>query len=127
MAVSYALLGLLEQESPRHGYELKREYDALFSRTWPVKFAQVYATLARLERDGGVSLEGGEPGRGPERKLYAITDEGVSTLDGWLRKPAAAEAHVQSVLFMKVVLALLSGRPAKRVLDAQRAEHLKRI
>jgi DNA-binding PadR family transcriptional regulator len=127
VSVAYALLGLLEEESPRHGYDLKRQYDHLFSHTWPVKFAQVYATLGRLARDGRVTLEGEEPGRGPDRKLYAITDDGTSALDSWLFEPAPAEPHVQSVLFMKVVLALLSDRPAERFLEAQRTEHLARM
>lgn len=127
MTVAYALLGLLEQESPRHGYDLKREYDTLFSQTWPVKFAQIYATLGRLERDGLASHEGEEPGRGPDRKLYAITDAGVDALDGWLRLPAPAEPHVQSVLIMKVLLALVSGRSAQRFLETQRAEHMKHM
>jgi DNA-binding PadR family transcriptional regulator len=127
MSVAYALLGLLEDESPRHGYDLKRQYDHLFAQTWPVKFAQVYATLGRLARDGRVSLEGEKPGRGPDRKLYAITGEGTSRLDAWLLEPAPAEANVQSVLFMKVALALLSDRPAGRFLDMQRNQHLKRM
>lgn len=126
MSVSYALLGLLE-ESPRHGYELKREYDALFSQTWPVKFGQVYSTLGRLSRDGRVALGGEEPGRGPDRKLYAITTSGVAALDRWLGGPEPAEAHIQTVLFMKVVLALLSGRSAETFLQMQRDEHQRRM
>ncbi len=127
MSVSYALLGLLEQDSPRHGYDLKRVYDGLFAQTWPVKFGQIYSTLARLERDGRVELDAEVPGRGPERKLYAITEDGVGRLVRWLRDPAPAKPHVQNVLFIKVVLALLTGRSAKRVLEAQRAEHLRRM
>jgi DNA-binding PadR family transcriptional regulator len=127
MSVAYALLGLLEEESPRHGYDLKRQYDHLFAQTWPVKFAQVYATLGRLARDGRVTLEGEKPGRGPDRKLYAITGAGTSALDSWLAEPAATDPNVQSVLFMKVVLALLSDRPASRFLDIQRAAHLERM
>jgi DNA-binding PadR family transcriptional regulator len=127
MSVAYALLGLLEEDSPRHGYDLKREYDHLFLETWPVKFAQVYATLGRLSRDGQVSLEGEQPGRGPDRKLYAITNNGVAALDRWLKDPAPPEPHIQSTLFMKVVLALVSDRPAGRFLETQRTAHLKRM
>ncbi|MDQ3986166.1 MAG: PadR family transcriptional regulator [Actinomycetota bacterium] len=126
MSVPYTLLGLLEP-SPRHGYELKREYDSLFKNARPVKFGQVYSTLARLQRDGLVAATSEEPGRGPDRRLYAITDEGVADLDLWLREPEPAEPYIRSILFSKVVLALLSGRSAKRFLDAQRDEHQRRM
>ena len=120
------LLGLLEPE-PSYGYELKRSYDQRFGSGKPVPFGQVYATLGRLERDGRVEARGVEPGAGPERKRYAITPEGVTVLDGWLTEPEPPEPYLQSILFAKVVLALLSGRRADRFLDAQRAAHLARM
>ncbi len=126
MSVSYALLGLLEP-APRHGYELKREYDSLFNHAKPVKFGQVYSTLARLQRDGLVDATSEQPGRGPDRKLYAITSEGVADLDEWLREPETPEPFIQSVLFAKVVLALASDRDARAFLESQRAQHLERM
>jgi DNA-binding PadR family transcriptional regulator len=127
MSVAFALLGLLEEDSPRHGYDLKQSYDTHFAGVWPVKFGQIYSTLSRLQRDELVTLEGERPGRGPERKLYAITDNGTRDLDTWLLSPEPAKPHVQSVLFMKVVLALLSDRPAERFLEAQREQHMERM
>ena len=126
MSVPYALLGLLEP-APRHGYELKREYDSLFNRAKPVKFGQVYSTLARLQRDGLVYATSEQPGRGPDRKLYAITPEGVADLDEWLRAPEPPEPYIQSVLFAKVVLALASDRDARAFLESQRSQHLERM
>lgn len=126
MSVPYALLGLLEP-APKHGYELKREYDSLFNRAKPVPFGQVYSTLARLQRDGLVDATVHEPGKGPERKLYAITREGVADLDEWLRDPEPAEPYIQSVLFAKVVLALASDRDARKFLNRQRSQHEKRM
>jgi DNA-binding PadR family transcriptional regulator len=120
------LLGLLEPQ-PSHGYELKRAYDQRFGTGRPLPFGQVYATLGRLERDGRVEVQGTESGAGPERKRYAITPDGVTVLEEWLETPEPAVPHLQSVLFAKVVLALLSGRPAQRFLDAQRAAHLARM
>jgi DNA-binding PadR family transcriptional regulator len=124
--VPLTLLGLLEPE-PTHGYELKRAYDDRFGLGRTLPFGQVYATLGRLERDGRVEVLGVESGAGPERKLYAITVEGVTLLDEWLTEPESPEPYLQSILFAKVVLALLSGRPAGRYLDAQRAAHLERM
>jgi DNA-binding PadR family transcriptional regulator len=124
--VPYALLGLLEQ-APRHGYDLKREYDVLFSHARPLRFGQIYATLGRLQRDGRVALDREEPGMGPDRKRYVITDDGVEDLDRWLRTTEEPEPYLQSTLFTKVVLALVSDRPAEGFLDAQRARHRGRM
>ena len=74
---SLTLLGLLERE-PSHGYDLKRDYDTYFGRGKPLPFGQVYATLARLTRDGKVVPGDVEPGAGPDRKRYAITDIGTT-------------------------------------------------
>jgi DNA-binding PadR family transcriptional regulator len=121
-----ALLGLLERE-PSHGYDLKRDYDAYFGRGKPLPFGQVYATLARLARDGKVQVGDPEPGAGPERKRYVITEEGVTEVESWLAEPVEPEPHLQTVLFAKVVLALMTGRSAEDFLDTQRAAHLRRM
>jgi DNA-binding PadR family transcriptional regulator len=126
VSVSYALLGLLEQE-PSHGYELKRQYDEYFGRDKPLPYGQVYSTLARLARDGRVLAEGNAPGEGPERKLYAITGDGQTALAAWLAGPEPPEPHLQTVLAVKVILALLLNRPAHAYLDAQRHAHLERM
>jgi DNA-binding PadR family transcriptional regulator len=123
VSVSYALLGLLEQTT-RHGYDLKQSYDRRFGGSRPVRFGQVYRTLAQLVRDGRVEIVAVEPGAGPDRKRYAITAEGVTDLEQWLAEPQDPEPQLQTVLFTKVVLALLSGRPAEQFLDAQRDRHL---
>jgi len=67
---------------------------------------------------------GVEPGAGPDRKRYAITPEGVTDLERWLSEPENPQPQLQTVLFTKVVLALLSGRSAESFLDAQRAKHM---
>lgn len=124
--VPLTLLGLLERE-PSYGYDLKRDYDAYFGRDKPLPYGQVYATLSRLARDGKVLVGDIEPGSGPDRKRYLITDTGRGELESWLDQPVEAEPHLQTVLFVKVVLALMLGRPAERYLDVQRAAHLQRM
>ena len=126
MTVPLTLLGLIERE-PRHGYDLKRDYDTYFGRGKPLSFGQVYSTLSRLARDGKVVISDLEPGEGPDRKRYVITDAGASEVETWLREPVAAEPHLQTVLFAKVTLALMLGRDAEAYLDTQRAAHLQRM
>jgi DNA-binding PadR family transcriptional regulator len=120
------LLGLLERE-PSHGYDLKRDYDTFFSRGKPLPFGQVYSTLGRLVRDGKIVIGEIEPGVGPERKRYVITERGATEVDAWLTEPVEAEPNLQTVLFTKVVLALMLDRPAEEYLDIQRAVHLGRM
>ena len=124
MSVGQTFLGLLE-EQPRHGYDLKRIYDERFGRGRPLQYGQVYSTLARLLKRGFVAVDGVEPGGGPERKRYAITEAGVADIDRWLAEPEAPEPYLQSTLYAKVALALLTGRSAQGILDTQRAEHLR--
>jgi DNA-binding PadR family transcriptional regulator len=124
MSVTKTFLGLLEGGAS-HGYDLKHEYDTYFGIDRPVAYGQVYATLARLLKGGLVTVDSVEPGEGPDRKRYAITDAGVADVEQWLTRPEPPQAYLQSVLYTKVVLALRSGRPATAVLDAQRGEHLR--
>ncbi|GIF98862.1 PadR family transcriptional regulator [Catellatospora citrea] len=126
MSVPLTLLGLLQRE-PSHGYDLKRDYDAYFGRGKPLPFGQVYSTLSRLTRDGKVMISEVGPGEGPDRKRYIITDLGATEIDQWLTQPVEPEPHLQTVLFAKVVLALMLDRPAAEYLDTQRGEHLKRM
>jgi DNA-binding PadR family transcriptional regulator len=126
MNVPLTLLGLLERES-MHGYDLKRDYDAYFGRDKPLSFGQVYATLSRLARDGKVVISEVGPGDGPDRKRYVVTDRGSTEFETWLTEPVEPEPHLQTVLFAKVVLALLLNRPAAEYLDTQRAAHIGRM
>ena len=126
MSVQHALLGFMEA-APRHGYDLKRSYDDLFAEMRPLRFGQIYATLSRLERDGLVELAATTAGQGPERKTYAITADGVTDLERWYDKPEPAQSPIDSALFLKVTLALLSGRDAAQIIETQRDRHTQRM
>ncbi|RCW46148.1 PadR family transcriptional regulator [Halopolyspora algeriensis] len=123
MSIGLTLLGLLEGGS-RHGYDLKRAYDDRFGQNRSLAYGQVYSTLSRLLRDGLVAVDGVESGEGPERKRYSITPEGVEALERWLSTSEKPVADLHNTLFTKVVLAVLSGRDAHQVLDAQRRAHM---
>jgi DNA-binding PadR family transcriptional regulator len=126
MTVPLALLTLLETSGSSHGFALKNRYDDLLGRDRELKFGQVYSTLARLERDGFAAGVGFEHGGAAERKLYAITDAGLTEVDTWLRTPQLPGGR-PTELFTKVILALVSGRAAGEILDAQREVYLQRM
>ncbi|MFD4584080.1 PadR family transcriptional regulator [Streptomyces sp. NPDC058423] len=124
MSIGHTLLGLLES-GPRHGYDLKRAFDEKFGHDRPLAYGQVYATMSRLLKNGLVEVDAVEAGGGPERKRYAITEAGITDVSQWLAQPEKPEPYLQSTLYTKVVLALLTGRSAAELLDTQRAEHLR--
>ena len=93
--------------------------------TGPLHYGQVYSTMSRLLKNGLVEVDAVEAGAGPERKRYAITDAGVTDVAQWLARPEKPEPYLQSTLYTKIVLALMTGRDAAELLDTQRAEHLR--
>lgn len=123
---SLALLGLLHVEDS-YGYDLKYAYDRYFGTTKPLAFGQVYSTLARMMRDELIRALGEEPGAGPDRKKYAVTEAGQRRIQEWLFTPDTPSPTLQSELFAKTVIALLMGDDAEQLLDIQRGEHMARL
>jgi len=126
MSAALPLLALLEQE-PAHGYTLKQRYDDRFSRTRPLAFGQVYASLSRFETKGWAEVSEVEVVDGPERKRYRITEDGVEAITEWVYTPQQPTEFAMSNLYTRVSVALTSGRSAAEVLDRQRVQHLARM
>ena len=79
-----AVLGLLN-ESPMHGYELKRRLSDL--GFWRVSFGSLYPALKRLERKDYVIVSPG----GTRRKVYEITPAGRARFQELLESDGAEE------------------------------------
>ncbi|WP_229071688.1 PadR family transcriptional regulator [Actinoplanes sp. DH11] len=128
MSTAHVLLGLLAGGA-RHGYDLKRAHDERLPQAKPLAYGQVYATLARLERDGFVAQSGQEQDGGPERTSYTLTDLGRARLKDWLTEVEPPAPYVTSTLFSKVVVALLTtdADRARTYLTRQRAAHMTRM
>lgn len=81
--------------APRHGYGISQ---ALVSAgLQPIKGAQLYPTLVRLEDDGAVTARWEEGEAGPARKVYELTPPGRAQL---------AELHAQWRAFITAAAAL---------------------
>ena len=60
--------------APRHGYGISQ---ALVSAgLQPIKGAQLYPALGRLEDDGAITAQWEQSGPGPARKVYELTTTG---------------------------------------------------
>ena len=123
MSVPLVLLGVLS-EGPAHGYDLKRIHDERFPGAKPLAYGQVYAALAKLDKDGLVVVAETLRDGGPERPTYAITPLGRHELDRWLATAERAGPYPADDLVRKTVTALRLGADAAGFLARQRAVHL---
>ena len=116
MSVRHAVLGLLAQR-PRHGYELRAAFEAVVGgeENWDVKPAQIYSTLARLEKSGLVAEDSVSQDGGPEKRVYAITPAGRATLIEWFATGIERE-HQRDEFYIKLMLSLASGEANPRTL-----------
>jgi DNA-binding PadR family transcriptional regulator len=111
------LAGLLRQ--PRSGYDLSRWMAGETSHFFEVGHSSVYPALSRLEEAGLVEHRAVASERGPERKVYSITEMGREALLTWAQEPAA-EREVRDEQLVK---ALCYGfMPEERALERLREE-----
>ena len=79
-----AVLALLAIEGERSGYDLLKLVSKAIAHVWSPARSQLYAVLARLERER-LATRREVPGAGrPAKQLYKLTDEGRALLDAWL-------------------------------------------
>jgi DNA-binding PadR family transcriptional regulator len=91
MALEHAILVSLAERSAS-GYELARRFDASIGHFWSASHQQIYKVLGRMEADKLVSADLiAQEGR-PDKKVYAITDDGRAEIQDWLAKPSPPEA-----------------------------------
>jgi len=80
--------------APRHGYGISQ---ALVSAgLQPIKGAQLYPALVRLEDEGAITARWEQGGSGPARKVYELTAAGSAQVEElraqWRHFISAAEA-----------------------------------
>lgn len=84
--LKFALLGFLAYR-PMTGYDLKQTMDSSTANFWHAELSQIYITLKKLHTEGLVSSVAVEQDSRPDRRVYTITEEGISDLRRWLRTP----------------------------------------
>ena len=117
MGVKEGLLALLAT-GPRHGYQLKVEFEAATGDAWPLNVGQVYTTLQRLERDGLVEVDSTDD---EGRIAYRATAGGREALASWWRTPVERTVANRDEISMKLLLAMAAGViDPQAVVDVQR-------
>jgi DNA-binding PadR family transcriptional regulator len=112
-------------EGPRHGYQLRVDFEARTGSTWPLNIGQVYTTLSRLERDRLViALDDGDE----TQKRYALTEQGRAELAAWFATPVHREDRPRDELAIKLAMAAeLPGTDLHAVVQAQRTDTMRAL
>ncbi len=119
----------LVAESPRRGYELQQIIDERGLREWlTIGFSSIYYILNKLERQNMVSGQLQPEGRGPARKVYAITEAGRGILQtavaDLLRQPRSLGSGFELGL---ANLRALKPRQVYQVLQHHRSDLLHNL
>jgi DNA-binding PadR family transcriptional regulator len=99
--VEYVILAGLVR-GPRSGYDLTQWMRSETSHYFVVGHNRIYPALSELERDGLVVHEVVPSDRGPERKVYSITEAGREALLSWVDSPVV-ERQVRDEQLVKVL------------------------
>jgi PadR family transcriptional regulator AphA len=90
-AVTPSLLGgaILQrvERTPMSGYELKKRFASSLGYGWRAYDTQIYRELKSLEQAGLVEGRAEKGDRGPERRIYSLTQPGREALQAWLQSP----------------------------------------
>ena len=86
MDIKYAILGFLSWR-PLAGYDLKKLIADSIPHYWSGNNNQIYTALVQLHKEGLVTNEIQYHERYPARKVYSLTESGLSALGGWLTSP----------------------------------------
>jgi DNA-binding PadR family transcriptional regulator len=109
-----------------HGYELKSAFEETVGTLWELNIGQIYNTLRLLERDGYVAFHRQEQeGRGPPRKVYAITQVGQEELARWLDEPVRQPRRLKDEFYVKLVFTQLTGGDVQTLIWSQRQAYLQ--
>jgi DNA-binding PadR family transcriptional regulator len=123
LGLEHALLGFL-RGGPLHGYELHRRLadPAGLGTVWPLKQANLYSLLRRLEAEGyATSREQAQPAR-PARKLFRLTRAGKAAFLDWVQRPVAHGRELCVEFLVKLYLAEREDPAlAERLIERQHA------
>jgi PadR family transcriptional regulator AphA len=119
------LAGLIRK--PRSGYDLTRWMERETSHFFAVGHSSIYPALARMEREGLVGHEVVPSEKGPERKVYSVSEAGREVLLAWAEEPPT-ERHMRDDQLVKALCYpyMPRGRALGR-LEEEKARHEEKL
>ena len=129
MSLDHILLGLLRD--PATGYDIRNAFSENVRHFWSAELSQIYPTLKRLEQRRMLRSRLEASPKGPNRRVYALTEEGRGELLRWLRGgPAVGTerfAYLAQLYFMDAIGDIHETRAFMAALRDHLADWLARL
>ncbi len=122
---AWAVLTLLVDDGPQHGFALSRQLARTteIGRVWSVSRPLVYRALEQLEQRGLVTGGPEVPSpTGPSRQEFTATRKGRAAVGRWRAQPVDRLRDVRPTLILKLTLSRRAGLDLAPLVAAQRAE-----
>ena len=86
MALRHVVLTVLARGA-LSGYEITKNFEAVYSHFWRASHQQVYRELARLHEGGQVTAKVVTQKGRPNKNVYPLTRQGLDELRAWIAAP----------------------------------------
>jgi DNA-binding PadR family transcriptional regulator len=120
------ILAMLRQ-SPRHGYEIKKEIDRALGGMIALNNKTLYLALKRFEEMGAVTRQVIVQEGKPNRHLYALTERGGELLQAYLRDFGPEQAGDDAEFFTRVSFFDLLEAPEREAILQTRLAYLQKV
>jgi DNA-binding PadR family transcriptional regulator len=110
MTLRHAVLAAL-LDGEYSGYQLAKVFDVSVANFWYAVPQQLYAELARLEKDGLVKGRRVVQHDRPNKRLFRVTDAGIAELTTFAATPAKPSAIREDLLVMVQAVDHLDAEP----------------
>jgi DNA-binding PadR family transcriptional regulator len=123
---SYLILGLLAREGASTPYELERHVGATLGNFWSFPHTLLYTVPAKLAELGLATETREQEGR--RRRVFAITEAGLSALQAWLERPSGEPTELRDLGLLQLFFADLAPPAARlRLAEQQLAIHGEKL
>lgn len=86
-AIRILLLGVLVQQGPKHGYEIRQELESWNAEQWAnIAYGSIYFALKKMSEEGLIKVLESREDEKPGRILYEVTEAGKRQFMDLLRK-----------------------------------------
>jgi DNA-binding PadR family transcriptional regulator len=128
MDVKTVCLGMLT-DGAASGYDLKKQFESSFAHFFAAGYGSIYPALSSLAEQGLVTCEQVPQAGKPDRKVYAITDDGMSFLLKALENPTPCHKVRSEFLATMCFAHLMPGTLVESILDhrIQDCEHYAKV